>query len=75
MTRTVSTRISNSRHEVLRDRCNFVGCSISEYLAAALDMAIDGSVNFNFGNEDEGEEESEASEKAEDPPRVYHVKL
>jgi hypothetical protein len=55
MTRTVSARISSTRHEELRERCNKVGCSISEYIDAALEMAMNGSVQFDFGNED-GEE-------------------
>jgi hypothetical protein len=70
----VSARISSTRHEELRDRCNKVGCSINEYLSAALDLALTGHSRFDFDLEND-EEESQESSKAEDQHQTFHVKL
>jgi hypothetical protein len=76
MTRTVSTRISNNLHEQLRDTCNKTGNSISEYLAASLELAMTGHAEFDFGNDDEeNDEELQESCKASDSSHIPTVTL
>ena len=49
MSRTVSARIPNQLHEELRDKCNQLGESINDYVAAAIEFAMYGSTEFDFG--------------------------
>lgn len=51
MSRTVSSRIPTELHEELRERCNLLGESISDFVKAAIEFAINGSVDFDFGDE------------------------
>ena len=60
-TRTVSARIPNERHDELRERCNRLGCTITEYIENAIDFAMDGSCEFDFG---EPENEPEITENS-----------
>jgi len=61
MSRTVSARIPNQLHEELRERCNLVGESINDYVKAAIEFALNETVDFDFGGElmDELEEKRE----------------
>jgi len=61
MSRTVSARIPNDLHEDLRERCNLLGESINDYVKAAIEFALNDTVNFDFGGElmDELEEKRE----------------
>ena len=52
MTRTISARISNDVNDELRDRCNRVGCSINDWLVAAIDYLFTHSSDFDFGDEE-----------------------
>ncbi|WKT57171.1 YlcI/YnfO family protein [Candidatus Nitrosotenuis chungbukensis] len=65
MSRTVSSRIPTELHEELRERCNLLGESISDFVKAAIEFAINGSVDFDFGDElmDELEENKKQLEK------------
>ena len=45
MSRTVSARIPTELHEELRERCNLVGESISDFVKAAIEFALYGSVD------------------------------
>ena len=51
MSRTVSSRIPNDLHEELRERCNLVGESISDYIKASIEMALHNECEFDFGDE------------------------
>ena len=51
MSRTVSARIPAELHEELRERCNLLGESINDFVKAAIEFAMNGSVEFDFGNE------------------------
>lgn len=51
MSRTVSARIPNDLHEELRERCNLIGESINDFVQHAIEFAMYGSVNFDFGDE------------------------
>jgi len=57
MTRTVSARIDNTLHKTLRERCNKVGCSINEYLKAAIELGLTSRSEFDFDIEDEDDDE------------------
>ena len=52
MSRTVSARISKEIHEKLRERCNNAGCTINDWLEAAIDYLLTGSSDFDFGEEE-----------------------
>ncbi len=60
MSRTVSARIPNELHEEIRERCNKVGCSINDFLEASLEFALNDYSEFDFGNEEEIENEPKA---------------
>jgi predicted DNA-binding protein len=51
LSRTVSARIPAELHEELRERCNLLGESISDYVKAAIEFALYGSIDFDFGGE------------------------
>ncbi|MGI0056894.1 MAG: YlcI/YnfO family protein [Nitrosarchaeum sp.] len=51
MSRTVSARIPTELHEELRERCNLIGESISDFIEAAIEFALYSSVDFDFGEE------------------------
>jgi len=57
VSRTVSARIPNELHEEIRERCNKVGCSINDFLEASLEFALNDYSEFDFGNEEELENE------------------
>ena len=44
-------------HDELRERCNKAGCSINDWLVAAIDYIFTSSSDFDFGDEEECEEE------------------
>ena len=52
MSRTVSARIPTQLHEDLRERCNITGESISDFIEAAIRLALGEMVDFNFGEEE-----------------------
>jgi len=57
VSRTVSARIPNELHEEIRERCNKVGCSINDFLEVSLEFALNDYSEFDFGNEEETEDE------------------
>jgi len=72
MSRTVSARIPKELHEELRERCNKVGCSINDYLQASIEFGLNGSSEFDFGEE----EESEPPElKPKEIPKAQFTKI
>ena len=56
MSRTVSCRIPKELHEELRELCNKAGCSINDWLEAAIRFTITGSSEFDFGDKEELEQ-------------------
>lgn len=63
LSKTVSTRIPNGKHESLRERCNQLGCTINEYVEHAIEFAMDGSTEFEFDlDEPEIKPESEVTD-------------
>ena len=68
MSRTVSARISKELHEELRDRCNKVGCSISDFLEASIGFILSGHSEFDFGDEEDQESEVIINEKNKEIP-------
>ena len=53
MTKTISARIPNKAHEELLERCNKVGCTINEWINAAVEYLFTHSYDFDFGDEEE----------------------
>jgi len=51
MSRNVSARIPTDLHEELRERCNLVGESISDFVKASIEIALWGTCDFDFGEE------------------------
>lgn len=51
MSRTVSARIPTDLHEELRERCNLVGESMSDFVQAAIEFALHETTDFDFGEE------------------------
>jgi len=78
MTKTVSARIPNSKHEELVERCNKVGCTINEWLNAAIDYMFTSSSDFDFGDEEEDEESNELVDESNNhakKPEVHVVRI
>lgn len=49
ITKTVSARVSEKVHEKILNRCNIQGCTVNEFLTAAIEFVIVGHVDFEFG--------------------------
>lgn len=64
MSRTVSARIPKEMHEELRERCNKVGCTMTEWIEHAIEFCMqpEGSTDFDFGGYEEDEQESRITE-------------
>lgn len=70
MSKTVSARITSDLHEALRDRCNKLGCTINEFVSAAIHFAVYGYVEFAFDPEQEDDISKEVSKPEEPKPIV-----
>jgi hypothetical protein len=75
MSRTVSARIPKELHEQLRERCNNVGCSINDFIEAAIEFALYGSVEFDFGDEEDDSEEESKTEVTREIPTAKPTKV
>ncbi len=54
MTKTVSARVQDKLHKKIINRCNEQGCTVNEFLNAAIELVIIGHADFEFGEpEDE----------------------
>ena len=63
MSKTVSSRLPNKRHDELRERCNNLGCTMNEFIENCIYFMLDGSSEFEFNLDDELEDdESENKE-------------
>ena len=47
----MSARIPTDLHEELRERCNLIGESISDFVKASIEMALHNECEFDFGDE------------------------
>ncbi len=72
MSRTVSSRIPTDLHEELRERCNLIGESISDFIKACIDMGLHNTCDFDFGDElmDELEEKQNEANDIKKPTVV-----
>jgi len=61
MSRTVSARIPTKMHDELRERCNLIGESISDFITACIDLGLHNSSDFNFGDDFESEIEEKST--------------
>ena len=66
MSRTVSARIPTKLHEELRERCNLIGESINDFVKASIEIGLNGTTDFDFGDELVGEQE-------EKKPKIVNV--
>jgi len=70
MSKTVSSRLPNKRHDELRERCNELGCTMNEFIEHCIYFMLDGSSEFEF-NLDDVEEDETVSELKE--PKVVLI--
>jgi len=42
LSKTVSSRLQDSKHEVLREKCNQLGCSMNDFIKDAIEMKLNG---------------------------------
>jgi len=75
LSRTVSARISKEMHEVLRDKCNELGCSINDYIVGCIELMLDGNTDFDFGDDKNIEESSAASDEKKEIPELKPTKV
>jgi hypothetical protein len=50
--KTVSARIESDLHEELIERCNKLGCRVSDYVKASIEITLYGEAGFDFGSEE-----------------------
>jgi hypothetical protein len=62
MSKTVSARISTKMHEEVRERCNLLGESINDFVAACIEIGLYGSTDFDLGEEIISDLENKKSE-------------
>lgn len=70
--KTVSARIENNMHEELIDRCNKVGCRVSDFVKASVEFCLYGYAEFDFGDED-GEEQKTDEKPEAHTPRIHYI--
>lgn len=51
--KTVSARIENDVHQKLIEKCNKLGCRVSDYAKASIEFMLYGETEFDFGQEEE----------------------
>jgi len=57
MSKTVSSRLANKRHDELRERCNELGCTMNEFIENCIYFMLDGTSEFEFNLDDELQED------------------
>ena len=55
-TKTISARIPEDVHADILDRCNKEGCTVNHFLNCAIELAITGYSEFDFGYQEDEEE-------------------
>ena len=73
MPKTVSARIENNVHHDLLERCNKLGCRVSDYVKASIEIVLYGKVMFDFGTEEAGGDNPE--KESTDSPRIRNLEL
>jgi hypothetical protein len=72
--KTVSARIENDIHQELLEKCNKVGCRVSDYVKASIEFCLHGSVEFDFGDVRDGNDDKPKEQpKAEHSPRIHVI--
>jgi len=46
LSKTVSSRLQDSKHEVLREKCNQLGCSMNDFIKDAIETKLNGHNSF-----------------------------
>ena len=75
MSRTVSSRIPKEWHDDLIGRCNRVGCTINDFLCGAIELALTGHTEQDFGDEEDDSEEESKTEVKHEIPTVKPTKV
>lgn len=68
--KTVSARIENDMHDDLMERCNKVGCRVSDFVKASVELTLYDYAQFDFGDE-----EDDNNEEQEKPAPASHVHI
>lgn len=55
MSKTVSARLPDSKHDDLRERCNQLGCTMNDFVKSSIEYTLDGQTDFDFGDEEDDE--------------------
>jgi len=76
LSRTVSSRIPKELHEELLERCNRVGCTINDFVQAAIEFAINDTTEFDFGEpEEEDVGQFKLSSSSKPTPKAQIVEI
>jgi len=67
MSKTVSARLPDSKHDELRERCNQKGCTMNDYVKSSIEYTLDGQTDFDFGGDEDDFEDEEPSKLEPDP--------
>jgi len=67
MSKTVSSRLPNKKHDELRERCNKLGCTMNEFIENSIYLAMDNIADFEF---DLDESEDEITSEIKEPKVV-----
>ena len=74
MSKTVSSRLPNKKHDELRERCNKLGCTMNEFIENSIYLAMDNTSDFEFEVE-ENESEIKGSTVKEPRPEITITKI
>ncbi len=75
MSRTVSARIPKEWHEEMRERCNDIGCTINDFLCGAIELALTGHTEQDFGDEEDDSKEGPKTEVKHEIPTAKLTKV
>ena len=73
-TKTISARIPEDVHADILDRCNREGCTVNHFLNCAIELAIKGHSEFDFGDaEEDNDNKIGKTSKTACSPNVYNA--
>ena len=67
MSKTVSARLQDEKHDQLRERCNQLGCTMNDFVKASVEYTLDGQTDFEFGDDEGDSDDEEPSDIEPDP--------
>ncbi len=69
MSKTVSSRLQDGKHEVLREKCNQLGCSMNDFIKDAIEMKLNGHKANSI------EDEIQNCSCCDDSAKEFHLKI